>query len=479
MQEKDAKKHPLFRPGFYIGLVLFSLMLVSPSPEGLSDEGWRVAAVLVLMATWWATEAIPLPATGLIPIAALPLLTDLSLKQVIAPPYASPIVLLFVGGLAMARAIERWRLHERIALNIVIRVGDHPKSLLAGFMIATAVLSMWISNTAATVMMIPIVMSAARQSGDHEGVLARVLLLGVAYAASIGGVATPVGTPTNGIALDFLIKSGESDIGFFQWMLFGLPAAALILPAAWYFLSNGAVGKLGHLDAARDVIQDKLSALGKMKTPELRVAAIFGLIIALWMSRQLLQQVPGLEAMSDTGIAIFGAILMMIFPAGDGTGARVLSWQDAESIPWGMLILFGGGLSMAACMQTTDLSAWMGAQLKFLENAPGWLVVFILVVVIIFLTELTSNVATTSTLMPILQTTAVAASIPFAALAGPAAIAASCAFMLPVATAPNALAYSTGEITVGQMIKAGLRINLAGVVILTLIGVFLAPLVLG
>lgn len=470
-----SAQHPLFKPGFYIGLALFILMHVAPPPEGLSSDGWAVAALAALMATWWVTEAIPLPATGLLPLIVMPLTTELSMKQVVAPPYASTVVLLFVGGLAMARGVERWRLHERIALNVVARVGDHPRALLAGFMAATAVLSMWISNTAAAVMMVPIVMSAAREGGDHDGVLARALLLGVAYSASIGGVATPIGTPTNAIALDFLRKAGAQEIGFFEWMMFGLPAAALMLPAAWFVLTTGGVGKLGHMEAASDVIQGKLARLGGMRTPELRVALVFGFIAFLWMARSVLQQIPGLEGLSDTGIAIFGAVLMMALPAGDGKGGRILTWEDAESIPWGMLILFGGGLSLAACMQATDLSHWLGEQLSFLESAPGWLVVLVVVAFVIFLTELTSNVATTSTIMPILQSIAIAASIPFAALAGPAAVAASCAFMLPVATAPNAIVYASGGVSLGQMMKAGFRINLIGVIVLTLVGVFLAP----
>ncbi len=480
MSQSDAEttRHPLFRPGFYVGLAAFVVMMLSPHPPGLSSDGWHVAAVGVLMAIWWASEAIPLPATGLLPLVILPLTTDLSLKSTIAPAYASTIVILLMGGLIMARGVERWRLHERIALNIVARVGDHPRALLGGFMAATVVLSMWISNTASTLMMVPIAVSAAQAGGDRDGVLTRALLLGVAYAASIGGVATPVGTPSNLIALDALRSAGVGEIGFVQWMMFGVPAAMLMTPMAWFVLSNGGVGKLGHMEAASDVIREQLDALGKMKTPELRVALLFGLVATLWITRQLLQNIPGLESLSDAGIAVFGAVLMLVFPAGDGKGSRVLSWEDAEAIPWGMLLLFGGGLSLAACMSSSDLSSWLGMKLEFLQDAPTWLIVTIVITVMIFLTELTSNVATTSTLMPILKTLALSAGVPFAALAGPAAVAASCAFMLPVATAPNAIAFASGRLTVGQMMRAGFRLNLAGVVILSLIGIFLAPLAL-
>ncbi len=466
-------------PGLWIGLALALGMQAFPPPEGLSAEGWRVASLGVLMAIWWATEAVPLAATGLVPLVVLPLITDMSLKGAIAPPYMSTIVILLMGGSIMAKGIERWNLHKRIALNIISRVGDHPRALLAGFMAATAIMSMWISNTAATLMMAPIALSAAAAGGDRDGVLSRALLLGIAYSASIGGVATPVGTPSNLIALEALTDNGDTSIGFLQWMAFGVPTACILVPAAWWLLSTGGVGKIGHMEAAGDIIRKRLSELGGMRTPEIRLAIVFGCVAVLWITRQILQTVPGLEALSDAGIAVFGAVLMLVIPAGKGENSRLLTWEDAEQIPWGMLLLFGGGLSLAAAIKATGLSFWIGGQLDFLNGAPAWVIVTCVVVIMIFLTELTSNVATTATLMPVLATLALASGTPFAALAGPAAVAASCAFMLPVATAPNAIVYSTGKVTVAQMIKAGFRLNLASALIIALVGMFIAPRVLG
>ena len=465
--------------GFWIGLACAFGLQLFPPPEGLSVEGWRVASLGALMAIWWATEAIPLPATGLLPLIVLPLVTDLSLKSQIAPPYASSIILLLMGGFIMAKGVEKWGLHERIALNIVARVGDHPRMLIAGFMLATALLSMWISNTATTLMMLPIALSAAAAAGDEDGGLARALVLGLAYAASIGGVATPVGTPTNLIALEALEASGAQSISFTNWMMFGIPAVVLLLPVAWAVVSFSKGVDVEHSEDAHHSLITRLKALGKMSSPEFRVACVFGLIAFLWIFRQPLQSLPGLGALSDTGIAIFGAVLMMLVPASKGSGGRLLSWEDAERIPWGMLLLFGGGLSLAAGIRGTGLSVWIGEQLAFVHSAPDWVIVLVVVALVIFLTELTSNVATTTTLMPILAILAVSADLPFAALAAPAAVAASCAFMLPVATAPNAIVYSTGRVSIAEMMRAGVRINLVGIVILTAIGAWLAPMVLG
>ncbi len=472
--------------GFWAGIAVALCLQLFPPPDGLSADGWRIASLGLLMAIWWASEAVPLAVTGLLPLALAPLITNLSIGSVVAPPYASTIVLLLMGGLMMAKGVERWGLHERIALNVVSRVGDHPRALVFGFMTATALLSMWISNSATTLMMVPIALSAAVAGGDKDGgPLTKALLLGVAYSASIGGVATPVGTPTNLIALSFLQEAGAGSISFLQWMMFGVPTVLLMIPLAWLIICFGGVGRITHSSAGEGgekvqaAIKERLKALGAMSRQETRVAIVFAIVAGLWIFRQLLQQVPGLSGLTDTGIAFIGAVAMMIVPAGNGTRKPLVEWKDAETIPWSVILLFGGGMSLAKCVEISGLAGWMGAQLSIAEVLPTWLLVMLVVTIMIYLTELTSNVATTSTFMPVLAILAVATDIPFAALAGPAAVAASCAFMLPVATAPNAIIYASGKVQVKDMLRAGMRLNLTGVAVLTLVGLVLAPIALG
>jgi len=462
------------------------LMLATGAPGDLSLAAWATGALLVWMAVWWATEPIPIPATSLLPLIILPLIGAGTAAEA-ASGYSSTIVLLLLGGFIVALGIERWDLHKRIALNVVARSGNRPKALLAGFMIATALLSMWISNTATTLMMVPIVLSVAaslEQGADKRITLA--LLLGVCYAASIGGVATPVGTPTNLIALDALAEINGAEIGFATWIKFGIPAMALLVPAAW--LVVGWNLPKGQTDtAAQDTITHELQQLGVISTPERRVAVVFALVALMWMTRVLVQNAADaagftpswLMGVSDMGIAIFGAVLMFLVPAGAGHKRALLNWDEAERLPWGVLILFGGGISLGRAITRTGLAEWIGNQLEVLAVLPPIFFVASVVILVIFLTELTSNVATMTTLAPILGALALAVGADPASLLAPAAVAASCAFMLPVATAPNAIIYATGKIPVSEMMRAGLRINLAGVVIITAIGYWIAPLVLG
>lgn len=466
--------------------MLALLMLAIGAPADLSFAAWATGALLVWMAVWWATEPIPISATALLPLVVLPLIGASTVAQA-AIGYSSPIVLLLMGGFIIALGIERWDLHKRIALNVVARSGNRPKALLAGFMIATALLSMWISNTATTLMMVPIVLSvAASLKGARDDRLTIALLLGVCYAASIGGVATPIGTPTNLIALQALEKINGTEIGFATWIKFGLPAMLALIPAAW--LAVGWNLPKGSVDsAAQSEIVRQLNGLGKITTPEARIAIVFAIVAALWIIRVPVQGVVAatetppawLMGISDMGIAIFGAMLMFLMPAGGGNKRTLLNWDEAERLPWGVLILFGGGISLGNAVGDTGLSAWIGGQMEVLAILPPILFVAAVVAIVIFLTELTSNVATMTTLAPILGVLAVAIGVDPASLLAPAAVAASCAFMLPVATAPNAIIYATGKIKVATMMRAGLRINLAGIVIITAIGYWIAPAVLG
>ena len=486
MPGKDGHMLTIKNTGLILGPGLAALMLLVGAPEGLPFPAWATGALMVWMAIWWATEPIPIPVTSLLPLVVLPLVGAASPK-VVGSGYAHHIVLLLLGGFIVAIGIERWGLHKRIALNVVVRVGISPRALIFGFMAATALLSMWISNTATTLMMVPIALSAAAALKDESGHFVTAVLLGVCYAASIGGVATPIGTPTNLIAMDWLQRETGSSIGFPQWMAFGIPAVLLLIPAAWWSVSRGL--KQGGDGAAvmASVRRDKQS-LGAMTVPERRIAMVFLLVALLWVTRLWSVQLAaelGWETLSsysgaqiDMMIAVLGAVLAFIVPAGAGQSRALLTWEEAVKLPWGVLLLFGGGIALGNAVKDTGLSVWIGDNLGVLNVLPAIFFIAVVVAVVIFLTELTSNVATMTTLAPILGALAVGIGAAPASLLAPAAVAASCAFMLPVATAPNAIIYATDEVTVAQMMKHGFVVNLIAIVVITMIGFWLAPLVL-
>jgi len=471
------------RIGLILGPSLALVMLIAGVPEGLSFAAWATAALLAWMAVWWATEAIPIPATSLLPLAVLPLIGAGTTREA-AAGYSSPIILLLLGGFIIALGIERWGLHRRIALGVVATVGGGPRGLVLGFMIATAALSMWISNTATTLMMVPIALSAAAALDLKDDRFAVALLLGVCYAASIGGVATPIGTPTNLIAIDWLEQNVDATIGYLQWMAFGLPTVVLLVPTAWWAVTRR-LGNHIDADAAIGSVRDQRDALGTITAPEARVAAVFGIVALLWVSRVPLQGwaagagVEWMASLSDMGIAIAGAVVMFLVPAGGTAKRALLTWPEAVKLPWGVLILFGGGISLGQAITRTGLSAWIGEQLSALSAFPPFVFIIAVVLLVIFLTELTSNVATMTTLAPILGALALAVGAAPESLLGPAAVAASCAFMLPVATAPNAIIYATDRVQVPEMMRAGIRVNLIGAAIIAAIGYFIAPMVLG
>ena len=460
-------------------------LFLTPVPDGLTREAWGVGALLLWMAIWWATEPIPIPATSLLPLVVLPLVSGLSMGQV-AVGYSHPVVLLLLGGFIIALGVERWNLHKRIALNIVARAGHHPRALVGGFMLATAFLSMWISNTATTLMMVPIALSVATSTGDEDGPFVIALLLGVAYAASIGGIGTPIGTPTNLIAIDWLRENTGRDIGFANWLQFGIPAVLVLVPIAWFMVTRR-IGTMANDAGHKAEITRQLTGLGRITGPEVRIALVFTVIALLWVIRVPVQSaidetssLAFLNRLNDGMIAIFGAILMFLVPNGKGgKDWALLTWEEATKLPWGVLLLFGGGIALGRAVTSTGLSEWLGIQLSVLDGVPTLLVVFTVVALVIFLTELTSNVATMTTLAPVLGALAAAIGASPESLLAPAAVAASCAFMLPVATAPNAVIYSTGRIAIPRMMQAGLRINLLGLVAITLIGAYIAPIALG
>ncbi|MEL7548101.1 MAG: SLC13 family permease [Pseudomonadota bacterium] len=446
---------------------------------------WGAGALLVWMGIWWATEPIPIPVTSLLPLVVLPLLGASNVAAVGAS-YGSHIVILLLGGFIIALGIERWDLHKRIALYLISAVGTSPKALIAGFMLATAILSMWISNTATTLMMVPIALSAAAALNDKDGKFVTALLLGICYAASIGGVGTPIGTPTNLIVIDFLRRESDIGISFPEWMAFGLPAVVMLIPLAWFVVTHGLKTMPDGANAASEIGAQR-QALGSMSLQEARIATVFGCVAMLWVLRLPLSNVlagmgwdtpKSLGGQADAIIAIAGAIAVFLVPAGGEHKRALLSWEEAVKIPWGVLLLFGGGIALGVSLRATGTSVWIGDQLTVLSVLPTLLFVAAVVAMVIFLTELTSNVATMTTLAPILGSLAVAIGAAPTSLLAPAAVAASCAFMLPVATAPNAIIYASGKITVGQMMKHGLRLNLIAIVVITGIGLWLAPFVL-
>lgn len=473
------------RIGLLAGPALLALMLVLPAPEGLDAPAWRTAAVGVLMAVWWLTEAVPIPATALIPLVLFPLLGAGTIGEA-AEPFANPIIFLFLGGFLIALAMERWGLHRRIALNILSRVGSRPSALIGGFMGATAFLSMWVSNSAVALLMLPIGLSVIqfREAGEPEGTAAGheaafgvALMLGIAYAANIGGMATLVGTPPNALLAGYLLESHGIEVGFGQWMLLGLPLVLVALPLVYLILTRLTFRLQGlELSGTRDLIQREVDSLGPMRRPERLVSVVFAAAGALWVTRPLLTRwLPGL---SDPGIAIAAGLLLFILPAGKGRGP-VLDWEWAERLPWGVLILFGGGLSLAAAIDRTGLNTWLGQGAAAFADWPPFLFVFAVTAAVVLLTELTSNTATAAAFLPIVGAAALEIGWDPRLLAVPAALAASCAFMLPIATPPNAIVYGSGQVTVPQMARAGAWLNIVMALLITVFAVVLMPVVFG
>lgn len=464
------------RIGLFLGPMLLAVTLALPAPAGMPPEAWRVAGLAGLMAAWWVTEAIPIPATALVPIAALPILGIASVEAA-AAPFANPVIFLFMGGFMLAQSMQRWNLHKRIAFGIITRCGTAPRQLIAGFMVASGFLSMWVSNTAVAVMMLPIAVSVIQlvherlvDQGQTEGDpnFAVALLLGVAYGASIGGTATLIGTPPNAFLAGFLSDELGVDIGFGQWMLVGLPVGILVMPLTWLLLTRVTMrieGGGAHLGSeALDSLKD---SLGRISSAEVRVAWIFGAAAFAWICRPLMQDwIPGL---SDAGIAMTATLVLFLAPAGAVAQGALLDWDWAKRIPWDILILFGGGLSLAGVISSSGLAEWIGGTLEIAGRLPALGVIFVVTGLLVFLTELTSNTASAAAFIPILAGLAISLGHDPLLLTVPAALAASCAFMLPVATPPNAIVFGSGLVRMGQMVRAGFAVNLLVIVTIPII----------
>ncbi|MFM8516392.1 MAG: SLC13 family permease [Nevskiaceae bacterium] len=454
------------RAGLALGPLLALGLQWIGRPDGLTVDAWYVVSLAALMVVWWVTEAIPIAATALLPLAALPIMGVASTKDA-AAPYADPIIFMFIGGFMLAACVERWRLHERIALGIASWSGGRPVLLVGCFMLASAVISMWISNTATTLMLAPIALGAARaMAGDGKADLALggALLLGVAHSASIAGIGTPVGSPTNLIAIGFLERAGEP-MAFTEWMTRAIPLILVMLPVGWLVLCAPLFRRArGDSAAVVRVVGSALSALGPLSRPEARIGAVFAFVALAWMFRLQLNELPLLGGLSDASIAIIGAVLLFLVPSGRGQGEKLIDWPTAERIPWGIAILFGGGLSLATAMEVTGLAQWIGAQIAALEGVSTFGLIAILVITTILISELASNVATLTSMLPVVGAVAQATGTPLQTLVFPVAIAASFAFMLPVATGPNAIAFSSGVVTLKRMLTVGLALNLAAAI---------------
>ncbi len=481
--DPPVEPRPVRRFGFWIGPLLCLGVLLTPAPAGLSVEAWRLVGLVAWMAVWWASEAVPVPATSLLPLLYLPAAGIAGFKAA-AAPYAEPVIFLLLGGFVMAMALTRWELHRRFALHVIAAFGRRPRALVLGFMASTALISMWISNTASTLMMMPIALSVAttvlgERANRHPFAVA--LLLGVAYSASIGGLGTKIGTPPNAFVVGFLEDATGVEISFTQWMTFAVPIVAIMVPAAWALLAL----VLHRFDpaevrGAESVVRRMRDALPPMSVPERRTACVFAAIALLWATGQIWRQWwPALAPLRDAWIAIFGALLMFALPAGgeERGEERLLDWESAVRLPWGVILLFGGGLSLARAVESTGLAVWLGGQLAPLAHLPPVLLVLGIVTLVVFLTELTSNTATVAALVPVITALADArgAHVSPLLLAAPLAMAGSCAFMLPVATGPNAIVYASGTMRIADMARAGFWLNLVAIAVITGISVLVLP----
>jgi sodium-dependent dicarboxylate transporter 2/3/5 len=470
--------------GLVLGILAFVATLLTEPPAGLPPAGWQVAGAMALMALWWATEALPFAATALVPLAVLPPLGAATAPD-LAEGYGNTTLFLILGGFLLALAMERCNLHRRIAYAIVARAGGHPQGLVLGMMCATGFVSMWVQNTSTTLMMLPVAMSIAAivspdpAVGDRNAQnFAKAIVLCVAYAATIGGLGTLVGTATNALVVGFMQQSYGETISFTQWLTFGIPTVVLLMPVAWFVLVKIAFPfTLGSQATARDRLIEARVALGPMSIAERRVATVFALTAAAWIAGPLLRRLPGLAEFNDTTIALLSGLSLFIVSGGSREGGGLIGAADLRRLPWEVLLLFGGGLALAEAIQVSGLSAYMGVALAGIGAWPLIVLIAAMVTLLVFWTELNSNVATAATFMPILAAIAAGSDYPVLQLVAPAAIAASCGFMLPVGTPPNAIVFGTGRFTMLEMLRAGWRVNLAAIVVVTAVSMLVIPLI--
>lgn len=476
--------------GLILGPLLFILTMLFVNPEGLAPEAKAILASTIWIATWWITEAIPIPATSLLPIVLFPLTGGLDVGETTSA-YGNDTIFLFMGGFMIALTMEKWNLHKRIALTIISLIGTNTERIILGFMVATGFLSMWISNTATAMMMVPIGLAIIYQVSEalkHDDSIdtsqenfgfGKALMLGIAYSASLGGIATLIGTPPNTLLAGAVNEIYGIEITFAEWMLFGVPLAWIFIFVAWFYLIKIAFPlKLKELPGGSAVIKEQKMELGKASYEEKIVFAIFLLAAFSWITRSflLVEFLPGLN---DAMVGLIAALILFAVPSKNRRGDHLLDWATAVKLPWGILLLFGGGLAIAAGFTQSGLSEWIGGQLIGLQGINVLIIVLVVAAFVLFLTEITSNTATASMMFPIMASLAVALGIHPYALMVTAAVTASCAFMLPVATPPNAVVFGSGYLKIIDMARAGFILNVFGIVFVGLAVYYFLPLVWG
>lgn len=464
------------------GPLLFLAMQFFSPPAGMSESAYSLLSITLWMALWWVTESVPIAITALLPIILFPMTGAVDLQTTTAS-YGHKYIFLYMGGFMLAIAIEKWNLHKRIALNIIKIIGTNISKIILGFMVATAFLSMWISNTATAVMMLPIAMSIVAQLQDNPNteknenlIFGKALMLSIAYSASIGGMATLIGTPPNLVFAGYVEETYGIEITFLQWFKFGVPIAIPLLVIAWLYLTKFAFKfKQKEFPGGKEEINRLLVLIGPMKREEKLVSSIFVLTAFCWITRSFILQ-EFFPFIDDTIIAMTAGILLFVVPASDFK-KRLITWEDAVKLPWGIILLFGGGMALAAGFQITGLASWLGAQMSIFQGLSLLVLVFVIITLVNFFTEFTSNLATTAMLLPILAPIAISLNINPYMLMVACTIAASCAFMMPVATPPNAVVFGSGYLRIPDMIKSGIWMNIISILFLTLMVYYFLPII--
>lgn len=463
------------------GPILFVLALLF-NPFGLDEQANKVLAVAMLMIAWWIAEALPMPAVALLPLVLFPLMGIAKISEA-AAPYANEVVFLFMGGFMIGLGIEKWNLHRRIALSIVQYTGTNGNRIILGFILATGAISMWLSNTATTMMMLPIaasVISVVVAKNEHNPQLrhfAVCMMLAIAYASNFGGIATIIGTPPNVAYASFVSKQLNNDISFSAWVLMGMPVSILLLFSLYFVLIKLFPSNIDSSEEMKQLIKNELQALGPMTVPEKRVLYIFLTTAGLWIFRDLINKL-GLVKLDDNMIAVFGGLLMFVVPAGKGVkqNERILVWSDTSKMAWGILLLFGGGITLAAALEKAGIIKMLGTWLSGFSGSSSVLLVITITIISIFISEVMSNVAQVIVFAPVVTGIATATAVDPYMLGIPMTLAASCASMMPMGTPPNAIVFSTGHLKLGEMMKAGLIMNLISIILIILSGLYLVPL---
>ena len=467
--------------GFWFGIISFLLVLFLPNPEGLSSEGRITAAVFLLMGIWWAFEAIPLQVTALMPLILFPLL-NVEEIALISREYMNKVQFLFAGGFIIALAIQKWGLHKRVALNILKFSGLNSQGIVASFMVASAVLSMWVMNTSTAIMLLPVGISVIKVINDTVSDITDnqkfnfqlCLLLGIAYAASVGGIATPIGTSPNGVLIQFASNNYDYDIGFANWISIGLPITLGLGPIIWIFLTRIIFPvNFSATQESKDNLNSMLKELGPMSNEEKKVIVVFLITAFFWIFRQLIDNLPGLALLDDSVIAISGAVSLFFIKERKNKN-KLLIWDDVQNgFPWGLIFLFGGGMALAFVVNDSGLALWLASLIP--SETFFWIILLTVIVMVVLLTELTSNLTTTITFLPVVASVGLNMGIDPLLLILPLTISASCAFMLPVATPPNSIVYASNLIPIQKMVRAGIFINASSILYVFIISYFLIP----